>query len=283
MRLLLEELGGHPSLARLRGRLGGSAISMVAALAEEGRPTQAKLSARDLGSDLAWAARLLAKLKRDGREVAASELENVLTWPNYMMLGEQVRVERTVPVTAFMYLPLLMMALTRWLNSWDWGKDPLRAAGLGSPGHNADLRQVLVALQGVGDYFAAHPLQSYDPMVDGILRGFVTPVVTSMITSLPPPDGDWSLALGGLRFAEGGRCKLADALGLVFECMHVLYYPQNVVLSGIPREEQADAATWQFHLPAGIAQHRFGIGLHPESEHELWHSRADLARGRRFG
>ena len=92
MRLLLEELGGHPSLARLRGRLGGSAISMVAALAEEGRPTQAKLSARDLGSDLAWAARLLAKLKRDGREVAASELENVLTWPNYMMLGDGVHV-----------------------------------------------------------------------------------------------------------------------------------------------------------------------------------------------
>lgn len=278
MEALHRELAGHPVFRRLRGTLWQTTGDLLAKRRQSLSPTQAREDARQFGADLSWMQGLLAKLARDGHTVAESELESALAYPGHRMLGEIVPVEKTVPITLVAIRPDALLPLMSWLQVFVRREEDFRLAGT----KDKD------AHPGLSAFFDAFPEQAvlrretsvldhgqFGSLLDWYRTQVCGPEIHFIHGGLSSHEGkdEWNYFQCHMYSYLRGRrdgCDCHDPM-----LMWVFRQSQKQVLSAIGRREQSNFATWQIDLPAIYDGGNDGIeiGIHPESEHELWRKR----------
>lgn len=185
---LHDTLTGSSAYARARRRAtAGFAPFLDAMVQRHSRsPTQFRRDWEKLAADLGVVGHLLAKLRRDGHERAYKELLASLNDPTYLMAGERIAPDRTVPLTLVMLDPPRTLAILAWL--------------LTSTYHEGDLGAAL--------HFAAYErVPTYAPKMvygwhDG---GAVKPLTQStmrLLTACPE-----LLTVGAKTLADAGTCS----------------------------------------------------------------------------
>jgi hypothetical protein len=187
---------------------------------------------------------LLAQLKRDGKEVAYEELTHALWDPSFLIMGETVALEKTIPFTILMLEPQKTLGLMEWV---------------------ADKNQPITYLERLFSGLTGW---------DGAPQYELCRVRTVSVSGLPTVFND-SIRLGNQQWNRDNSVSL-DILSRALPFVYVFFGKnQAEVLSKIDRKLQDRVATWQINVPSYMLNWspKFAIGFHTEQEHSIWEGR----------
>lgn len=179
---------------------------------------------------------LMAQLKRDGKTRLVEELKNALEDRNYVLMGETVPLEQTVPITLLMLEPEKTLPLLKWFAG---GKIPATY-----------IEEDVNSTRGI--------LESYLNSLDGLPTSYEKSIRLSN-------EGD--------RWLDESSCTIAAELqGLADSCFMFFGKDQGQVLSMIDRKDQHRVTTWQINAPSILVgmSPGFSIGFHEVGDHEIW-------------
>ncbi len=209
--------------------------------------------------------RLLAKLRRDGKDRAYAELLEALDYESYVMVGESMPLEATIPITILMLEPAKTLYFAEWI------------AEKGRPFE--DLDSMFPTRKA---HRASCTAQEHANGQD-ILRAYA-----DTLEGLPQTFGGSIRLSHGVNHMHTNRDKTDPVFFCDFRSRLPLAYmffgkDQAHVLSLVGRENQDRVATWQINAPAFLVDWspKFAIGFHEESVHPLWQKRypALVSRG----
>ncbi|MBX4201027.1 hypothetical protein KW786_02765, partial [Candidatus Parcubacteria bacterium] len=287
MAALRDSLLGHQAFGRVRGSGYDQLHEVISRLLDEAESPSDFLRMFDQWTgDLRVVGNKLAVLRRDGLADAEGELMSAFRDPAHVLTGETIPLHETVPVTILMLDPARTLAMIRWLIAGHW--DNLNGQMVGE-----DDRDLTTKL------FAAFPsLTEFTALRRkwGNYEGWdLLAALYKDVAGRFPIDREWrglspahdiyndhiELWGEGSFQRDGHRIEApSNMFGFVIEA------EQSEVLARFDRQQQAELATWQLHLPKAlvsvwtdVARSRqynkagYGsvrIGFYPEMDHPRW-------------
>jgi len=287
---LLDMLTGHEKFRRHRGELGRSVADKLALIATSNQSwAQKKKQAEKLFGDLMVLLIIISNLHADKKREALSEFIRALSNPNYLLPGETIPVDQTLPATFVMFYPERVLEFLKKLVQYpvetvseadEWlCNDP-----------QSDFRTQWLALFSSIRNLLPNMKSSYRHM----FRSF------AILCKAYKKDcwEQWldSYKARAMPIRYRYRNFQLDSVASPFPLpRYDLYFAildarsQKSILKRFNRELQRIMATWSFNMPKrfiydGRHAGRFvglKIGLHPEEEHERWKKRypAYVSRG----
>lgn len=289
--VLHSELLGHGAFGRVRGTLHKSVASLVdSCLGPIYSPTKVLANWDQRAGDIRIMVNLLAKFERDRMFFARDELQRALCKPGYMIAGETVPLEQTMPFTIFMIDPVMVIELCRWLKTanaadsldenWptllkpetqsrlsDSMQGVVRAIGSFRLPDTPNYNQMWLDMNGARVWWGNRHREYNDwiwissNVFDGlqhIAYKWKGPGPSILSPRIPHP------YISEPGWITEDRFSLARAAPR----------DQAAVLSAFPRDVQYRVGTWQFHVPTamkfGSRKKHFTVALHPEAEHARW-------------
>lgn len=302
---LLQMLIGQKVFGRMRGRFVISPADLIGELSKDvvgkSSPTSILRMYDKHFADARVMTNMLAKLKRDGLDHAGEALLNALSDREYVLPGETVLIEETETYTLVMFEPKKTFAFLRlvaggqvfleYLKTGSWLKVAIeinrRAGRLIAEEHwdatawSRAVNEFFKSFPGSWDLINRHCNNDQESVFEWVTRVFQDGV---SLTNKSEP-----LLKAGINFyffflaTKLGYCDVGIQSDMSVPCMVLVSGGQKDVLRCYSREQQENMATWQLHIPKIFGRRPdsiIHIGLHPESEHEMWRKRAPALTSR---
>jgi hypothetical protein len=276
---LRKRLLGNKDFAKVRGLEQGLVPALIDLVDDAKSPTQFVKNWDEVSSTLRIVGEWLASYRRDGWDCAFLHLFRALKDNTYILPGETVPLDQTIPVTVVMFDPNDVLWLLDWIVTHpdNEGKlnvfrilredlKPLVDSYVQIPEHMNRLFQLLPSLERKGESIVdAWKRDLLDSKI-GTWRqnGFLE----HQWDFLPPKEWSPETYCGGLRPPPGiFKNQFLTCLPLAF----VFRGSQAETLAQFPRERQHQIASWQFDMPVALGDSgEYLIGFHPKDEQELW-------------
>lgn len=276
LKSLLGKLTGHEIFKACRGKLYDPFYAMIE---KSENPSQFCSSWDELSPMMRVMGNLLSVYKRDGWTYAYDALRMALQSKCYLLPGETVPLEQTVPVTVLMPETKKTLTFIRWLLCAHWGelddyldeKDGIIKQRFFHPlGLTHKLFDYFPTLEDHSrkrrkqmDYEGWDLKEAYNDAVIKPLDSIVRPLLESL--------NGKPLYLG----RSGGTPQWNDHIEEVghIPLAYFFYAEAREVLKNFSRKQQKEMCTWSFNFPKieTQAEHLPNIGLHVQQEHQKWH------------
>ncbi len=225
---------------------------------------------------------LVATYARDGKKHAAQALFHALLDPAYRIPGEEIPLEKTVPITLVMFMPEKCMHMLRWIIEGDWSD--LSTHMDCRKGEKSYYRQELT--ERLFELFPSlyvgcrHRLlnERYEgidlryALYQDVTSRFITPSDFQPLHIYHGQYNDHTELIPGVYDSDYLKVNNEDV-----PCMGYFAFwvesDQKTVLSQFSREQQERMGTWQFHVHPSVlkkVKEAPVFGLHTEDQHEGW-------------
>lgn len=282
---LRKKLIGNTAFGRTRGILyDQNTILSLFNQASQGKitPTQFCRKLGKITKDLRVMGNKIATLRRDGKQEAAQALLRALTVPGYRIPGEEIPLEKTVPITLIMFMPEKCMHMLQWIIEGDSSdlNTHMDCRKGEKPYYRQELTERLFEL--FPSLYAGCRHRLLNQRYEGIdLRYALYKDVTSRFSI---PSGFQPLHIN-----HGQYNDHTELLPGVYDSDHIEvnnedvpcmgYFAfwaegdQKTALSPFSREQQELMGTWQFHVHPSVlkkVKEAPVFGLHTEDQHQEW-------------
>lgn len=264
LRLLWQKLEGNKAFAAIRG--GNASYLEIAKDSES--PSQFRSRWRQCAGDAMVMGNVFSQMKRDGWKHAIEELQRALTIPGYLVEGESIPLDQTVPVTiVIMEFPKTLAMLT-WVRAGHFYDldDVLDGRADEHPLAKAlfdqfpSLREYSTVRREERNYEGGDLIGAYCADVANIFEGVVRRF----------PQGTRRLGVAYNTYND--RLEISKGHGGVFGFL--IHMDQKSVLKLFSREQQTRIATWQCRVPTELSgSNGFSVGFHPEKFHGDWQNK----------